>query len=58
MYCKHACAGFEYQKRVEGYIKDYRRVFFQGSTDHRCRAPSQHGNQVQTCCIGTVAIMC
>ncbi|CAL8465075.1 g4610 [Coccomyxa elongata] len=28
-------AGFEYSKRVEGYIKDYRRVFYQGSTDHR-----------------------
>ncbi|CAL5220904.1 g2999 [Coccomyxa viridis] len=28
-------AGFEYQKRVEGYIKGYRRVFYQGSTDHR-----------------------
>ena len=30
-----ASAGFEYAKRVEGYIVGYRRVFYQGSTDHR-----------------------
>lgn len=29
-------AGFEYSKKVEGYIKGYKRVFHQGSTDHRC----------------------
>ncbi|KAK9823903.1 hypothetical protein WJX72_006269 [[Myrmecia] bisecta] len=27
--------GFQYSQRVEGYIKGYRRVFYQGSTDHR-----------------------
>ncbi|KAK9803126.1 hypothetical protein WJX73_008488 [Symbiochloris irregularis] len=27
--------GFEYSSKVTGYIKDYRRVFHQGSTDHR-----------------------
>eukprot|EP00898_Chlorokybus_atmophyticus_P004359 jgi/Chlat1/4924/Chrsp31S04842 len=27
--------GFVYSKRVEGYIKDYSRVFHQGNTDHR-----------------------
>ncbi|KAG0554477.1 hypothetical protein KC19_12G094900 [Ceratodon purpureus] len=28
-------AGFEYDERMIGYIKDYRRVFHQASTDHR-----------------------
>ncbi|KAL8467142.1 hypothetical protein ACS0TY_036018 [Phlomoides rotata] len=28
-------AGFHYDERVVGFIKDYRRVFYQGSTDHR-----------------------
>ncbi|KAL5704294.1 Gamma-glutamylcyclotransferase 2-3 [Ranunculus cassubicifolius] len=28
-------AGFEYDQRLVGFIKDYRRVFYQGSTDHR-----------------------
>ncbi|CAA0840836.1 ChaC-like family protein [Striga hermonthica] len=28
-------AGFRYDERVVGFIKDYRRVFYQGSTDHR-----------------------
>jgi cation transport regulator ChaC len=28
-------AGFEYDKRIIGYIKGYRRVFHQASTDHR-----------------------
>ncbi|KAJ7544712.1 hypothetical protein O6H91_09G090400 [Diphasiastrum complanatum] len=28
-------AGFEYDERVVGYIKDYKRVFYQGCTDHR-----------------------
>ncbi|KAL1557059.1 Gamma-glutamylcyclotransferase 2-3, variant 2 [Salvia divinorum] len=28
-------AGFPYDKRVVGFINDYRRVFYQGSTDHR-----------------------
>ena len=28
-------AGFPYSSRVNGYIKGYRRVFYQGSTDHR-----------------------
>eukprot|EP00850_Spirogloea_muscicola_P021227 SM000241S08516 [mRNA] locus=s241:141194:143826:+ [translate_table: standard] len=28
-------AGFEYDRRVVGYIRGYRRVFYQGSTDHR-----------------------
>ncbi|KAL3148171.1 hypothetical protein ABBQ38_014451 [Trebouxia sp. C0009 RCD-2024] len=27
--------GFEYQRRVDGYIKGWRRVWYQGSTDHR-----------------------
>jgi hypothetical protein len=27
--------GFEYSRRVEGFIRGYRRVFHQGSTDHR-----------------------
>jgi cation transport regulator ChaC len=27
--------GFEYARRVEGFIRGYRRVFHQGSTDHR-----------------------
>lgn len=27
--------GFTYDERVVGYIKGYRRVFYQGSTDHR-----------------------
>jgi cation transport regulator ChaC len=27
--------GFEYAERVEGYVRGFRRVFFQGSTDHR-----------------------
>eukprot|EP01025_Chloroclados_australasicus_P036189 TRINITY_DN3681_c0_g1_i2.p1 TRINITY_DN3681_c0_g1~~TRINITY_DN3681_c0_g1_i2.p1 ORF type:complete len:192 (-),score=22.70 TRINITY_DN3681_c0_g1_i2:253-828(-) len=27
--------GFEYNQKVYGYIKNYRRVFYQGSTDHR-----------------------
>ena len=29
-------ADFQYKKRVEGCIKDFKRVFYQGSTDHRC----------------------
>ena len=29
------CAGFAYSRRVTGYIKGYKRVFYQGSTDHR-----------------------
>ncbi|KAL2892926.1 Gamma-glutamylcyclotransferase 2-3 [Bienertia sinuspersici] len=28
-------AGFKYDERLPGFIKDYRRVFYQGSTDHR-----------------------
>lgn len=28
-------AGFNYDERLPGFIKDYRRVFYQGSTDHR-----------------------
>ncbi|XP_073224154.1 gamma-glutamylcyclotransferase 2-3 isoform X1 [Cicer arietinum] len=28
-------AGFHFDERVIGFIKDYRRVFYQGSTDHR-----------------------
>ncbi|GFP84333.1 putative glutathione-specific gamma-glutamylcyclotransferase 2 [Phtheirospermum japonicum] len=28
-------AGFHYDERLVGFIKDYRRVFYQGSTDHR-----------------------
>lgn len=28
-------AGFPQDERVVGFIKDYRRVFYQGSTDHR-----------------------
>lgn len=28
-------AGFAYAESVQGYIKGYRRVFWQGSTDHR-----------------------
>ncbi|KAK1437620.1 hypothetical protein QVD17_03414 [Tagetes erecta] len=28
-------AGFEYDDRLVGFIRDYRRVFYQGSTDHR-----------------------
>ncbi|GLJ54035.1 hypothetical protein SUGI_1156390 [Cryptomeria japonica] len=28
-------AGFEYEQRLVGYIRGYRRVFYQGSTDHR-----------------------
>ncbi|KMT19700.1 hypothetical protein BVRB_1g007560 [Beta vulgaris subsp. vulgaris] len=28
-------AGFKYDERVPGFIKGYRRVFYQGSTDHR-----------------------
>eukprot|EP01026_Neomeris_dumetosa_P049430 TRINITY_DN43082_c0_g1_i3.p1 TRINITY_DN43082_c0_g1~~TRINITY_DN43082_c0_g1_i3.p1 ORF type:complete len:226 (+),score=26.17 TRINITY_DN43082_c0_g1_i3:97-678(+) len=27
--------GFEYSEKVCGFIKDYKRVFYQGSTDHR-----------------------
>ena len=32
MYVK---AGFEWNRRVDGFIRGYRRVFYQGSTDHR-----------------------
>lgn len=28
-------SGFKYDERVVGFIKHYRRVFYQGSTDHR-----------------------
>ncbi|KAM5564197.1 gamma-glutamylcyclotransferase 2-3 [Rosa sericea] len=28
-------AGFNFDERVVGFIKDHRRVFYQGSTDHR-----------------------
>ncbi|XP_071716370.1 gamma-glutamylcyclotransferase 2-3 isoform X2 [Rutidosis leptorrhynchoides] len=28
-------AGFDFDERRVGFIKDYRRVFYQGSTDHR-----------------------
>ncbi|KAJ0984488.1 hypothetical protein J5N97_002844 [Dioscorea zingiberensis] len=28
-------AGFRYDERLVGFIRDYRRVFYQGSTDHR-----------------------
>ncbi|KAM0025902.1 putative glutathione-specific gamma-glutamylcyclotransferase, gamma-glutamyl cyclotransferase [Helianthus debilis subsp. tardiflorus] len=28
-------AGFHHDDRLVGFIKDYRRVFYQGSTDHR-----------------------
>ncbi|XP_051129445.1 gamma-glutamylcyclotransferase 2-3 [Andrographis paniculata] len=28
-------SGFPHDERVVGFIKDYRRVFYQGSTDHR-----------------------
>ncbi len=31
----HLRAGFPYSSRVNGYIKGYKRVFYQGSTDHR-----------------------
>lgn len=38
-------AGFEYDRRVTGYVRDYRRVFHQGSTDHR-GTPEQPGRTV------------
>ncbi|XP_039145444.1 gamma-glutamylcyclotransferase 2-3 isoform X2 [Dioscorea cayenensis subsp. rotundata] len=28
-------AGFRYDERLIGFVQDYRRVFYQGSTDHR-----------------------
>ncbi|VAH32862.1 unnamed protein product [Triticum turgidum subsp. durum] len=27
--------GFAYDARLVGFVRDYRRVFYQGSTDHR-----------------------
>ena len=33
--CHAAAAGFEWTRRVDGFIQGYRRVFYQGSTDHR-----------------------
>ena len=37
--------GFDYSDVVDGYIEGYRRVFFQGSTDHR-GTPSSPGRTV------------
>ncbi|KAI3682865.1 hypothetical protein L1987_83195 [Smallanthus sonchifolius] len=38
-------AGFHYGDRVVGFIKDYLRVFYQGSTDHR-GTPEYRGRNV------------
>ncbi|KAJ7562138.1 hypothetical protein O6H91_03G056000 [Diphasiastrum complanatum] len=38
-------AGFEYEEQIVGFIRDYRRVFYQGNTDHR-GSPENPGRTV------------
>ncbi|XP_011627908.1 gamma-glutamylcyclotransferase 2-3 isoform X2 [Amborella trichopoda] len=38
-------SGFDYKERLVGFIRGYRRVFYQGSTDHR-GTPSHPGRTV------------
>ncbi|KAI3984122.1 hypothetical protein MKX01_035249 [Papaver californicum] len=40
-------AGFHHDDRLVGFIKDYRRIFYQGSTDHR-GTPEYPGRTVTT----------